>query len=103
MAAPIVIDIPHRLTREEVRRRLSARIGELPSHIPGGVAEFRSAWPTPDRMTLDVSAMGQTITATLDIDERAVHATFALPPMLSFMSGAITAAIRSKGEQLLLG
>lgn len=103
MSTPIVVDVPHRLTRDEVRRRLGGRVGELPAHIPGGIATVRSEWPGEDRMAIDVTAMGQTIAATLDIQDTAVRVSFTLPPLLSFMSGPISAAIKSRGAQLLLG
>ena len=66
-------------------------------------ATVRSDWPDPDRMAIEIGAMGQTIAATLDVKDNAVRVSFTLPPMLSFLSGAISAAIRGKGEQLLLG
>ena len=103
MATPTVIDIPHKLGRTEVRRRMQARIGELPAHIPGGVAEVRSSWPSEDRMALEVTAMGQTLAATIDIQDSLVRVSMTLPPMLSFFSGAIAAAVRQKGGKLLLG
>ena len=103
MSTPTVIDIPHKLTRAEVRHRMRSRIGELPAHVPGGVAEVRSSWPGEDRMALEVAAMGQTLAATIDIEDRVVRVSIALPPMLSFFSGAIASAVRQKGGRLLLG
>ena len=103
MSAPTVIDVPHNLDRAEVRRRLKSRIGELAGFIPGGMADVTSTWPSEDRMALDVAAMGQHLSATIDIEDRLVRVSVILPPMLSFMAGPIAAAIRSRGEQLLLG
>ena len=103
MAAPTIIDLPHKLSRAEVRRRMQTRIGELPAHIPGGVAEVRSSWPSEDRMALGVAAMGQTLATTIDIEDHVVRVSLTLPPMLSFFSGAITAAVQRKGGKLLLG
>ncbi len=102
MANPTVIDIPHSLGQAEAARRIRSRIGELPAHIPGGVAEVAHSWPAENRMALDVAALGQRLTATLDVEERVVRVTMVLPAMLSFMSGAIAAAVKAKGGQLLL-
>jgi hypothetical protein len=96
------IDLPHTLGREEARRRIKARIGELPGHMPGGAAEVRSSWPDEYRMALDVAALGQSVSAMLDIEESRIRISLELPPMLRFAAGAIEAAIRRKGDSLLL-
>ena len=103
MAAPTIIEVPHNLSRLEVKHRMESRLGDLPSHIPGGVAQVTSRWPSEDRMAIDVLAMGQTIAATLDIEDQLVRISLVLPPMLSFMSGPISAIVRRNGEDLLLG
>ena len=98
----MVIDIPHKLGREEAKRRLKSRIGELSSHIPGGAADVRTAWPSEDRMTLEVDAMGQSVSTVLDVAETHITLQLQLPAMLSFMSGAIEKAIRKGGAKVLL-
>ncbi len=103
MAAPTTFDIAHSLGREEAKRRMRARIGELPAHIPGGVADVRSSWPGEDQMALEVTAMGQRVSAVLDVEERLIRVRLVLPPLLGFMAGAITAAAQRKGAELLLG
>lgn len=102
MAAPTVVEIQHQLGREEVRRRMSARVGDLAKRIPGGMAEVSSSWASEDRMLLDVVAMGQKVAATVDIEDRLVRVSVALPLLLSFMAGPITAMVRKSGEDLLL-
>ncbi len=102
MSKPTVIDIPHSLGRDEAKRRLKSRIGELAGHIPGGAADVRTAWPSEDRMTLSVDALGQSVNSVLDIDEKVIRLQLQLPAMLSFMSGAIEKAIRKRGAEVLL-
>ena len=46
--------------------------------------------------------MGQKVAATVDVEDRLVRVSVALPLMLSFMSGPITAMVRKSGEDLLL-
>lgn len=103
MAHPTIIDLPHSLGRDEARRRIRARIGELPGHMPGGVAAVTSTWEGEDRLTLQVAAMGQEVTAILDIQDRLVRVSLVLPAMLSFFTGAIAAGVKAKGGDLLLG
>jgi hypothetical protein len=100
---PMQIDLPHRLGRAEAKRRIQSRLGELAGHMPGGVAEVRSAWPEEYRMALDVAAMGQQVAATIQIEEQVVRLNLELPLMLRFASGVIEAAIQRKGGELLLG
>jgi hypothetical protein len=102
MAAARTFDIPHQLGRDEARRRMGVRVGELPAHLPGGVAEVRSSWPSDDVMALDITAMGQHVTATLEVQDRVIRVSMVLPPMLRFMSGTIVAAAQRKGAALLL-
>jgi hypothetical protein len=102
MAVPTVVDIPHSLGREVARQRLRDNIGSLGRHIPGGLAAMETSWPSPDRMALTVTAMGQQITATLDVEDRLVRASFVLPGMLGMMGGLIAAAVEREGSRLLL-
>lgn len=102
MSKPMNIDIPHNLGREEARRRLKSRIGELAGHIPGGAADVRTDWPTEDRMNLSVDALGQSVSTVLDIEEAVIRLQLRLPAMLSFMAGPIEKAIRKGAATALL-
>jgi hypothetical protein len=101
MAGPIIIDIPHDLGRTEAKRRMMAGVDKVARHIPGG-GEVSSSWPSEDRMTLTIAAMGQKISADLDVEDRLVKVRLAVPLMLSFMSGPITAIVQKSAEELLL-
>ena len=99
MTAPIQVDLPHKLGAAEAKRRIDGGIGRLKDFIPGG-AEVRSAW-TGDRLGLQVSAMGQEVSAQLDVRESHVRVEILLPPALAFFGKAIEAALRRKGTELL--
>ena len=101
-ATPTTVDIPHSLGRETAKGRLNANIGKLGDHIPGGIAALETSWPSADRMALELVAMGQRLSITLDVTDDRVRATFLLPGMLAFMADAITAAVRRQGSRLLL-
>jgi hypothetical protein len=103
MATPTIVDIPHNLGREAAKARLRDNIGNLGSHIPGGIAALDATWPGPDQMLVTLEAMGQRLSATLDIDDTRVRVSFLLPGMLSFMADAISAAVRREGSRLLIG
>lgn len=101
MPVPVTIDVPHKLGRAGARERLKSRIGELGGHMPGGLGEVRSSWPNENEMALEIGAMGQTIPARLEVLDACVRVHIALPPMLAYFSGMISAAVRDQGTKLL--
>ena len=66
MTQPIEVDLPHKLGKEEARRRIANNVHKLEEHIPGG-AQVQSGW-AGDQLNLDIQAMGQQVTATIDVD-----------------------------------
>ena len=99
MTQPIDVDLPHNLGKDEARRRIANNIHKLQEHIPGG-AQVQSGW-TGDQLNLDVAAMGQSVAATIDVQDTKVRLKVLLPPMLGMFSGMIQAALQKKGSVLL--
>ena len=99
MTQPIDVDLPHNLGKEEARRRIAKNIHKLREHIPGG-AQVQSGW-SGDQLNLDVAAMGQTVTAAIDVMEDKVHLKVLLPGMLGMFAGVIQATLQRKGGLLL--
>ncbi len=95
------VPISHELPKEEVRRRLRERSGEIASFVPGGMAQVVTDWPNDDCMTLGVKAMGQSINGKVLIEESCVIFEIDLPLALSFVEPMISGAIREKGQKLL--
>ena len=103
MADPLQITLPHTLGRDEAARRMRDRIGELPAHIPGGLAKVDHRWLAPDKMALDVAALGSQVATLVDVADTAVILTLTLPPLLQPFRRAIEAAVTKRGGALLLG
>jgi putative polyhydroxyalkanoate system protein len=99
MAQPIEVDLPHSLGKDEARRRIANNVHKLTEHIPGG-AQVQSGW-AGDQLNLDVQAMGQSVNATIDVQDKKVRVRVRLPPMLGMFSGMIQAALQKKGDVLL--
>src|SRR3954466_11194563 len=99
MSQPIEVDLPHKLGREEARRRIANNIHRLEEHIPGG-AHVQSGW-AGDQLNLNVAAMGESVNATIDVMDTKVHLKVLLPGMLGMFSGLIQAALQKKGSVLL--
>ena len=95
------VPISHTLTKDEVRRRLRERSHELGDHIPGGMADVDTGWPSEDRMTLSVGAMGQTVAGHVDIEEGRVVVDLTLPGVLAFFEPIVKGALQDKGQKLL--
>ena len=100
MSQPIQVDLPHSLGREEAQRRIAANIHKLQGYIPGG-AQVTSAW-VGSRLDLQVGALGQNVDARIDVEDRHVRCRIELPGMLAMLARPIEAALKSKGEDLLL-
>src|SRR3954464_13720471 len=99
MTQPIDVDLPHNLGKEEARRRIANNIHKLQEHIPGG-AQVQSGW-TGDQLNLEIAAMGQSVTATIDVHDKSVHLKVLLPGMLGVFAGVIQGALQKKGGVLL--
>jgi putative polyhydroxyalkanoate system protein len=99
MNQPIEVELPHKLGKDEARRRIANNVHKLQEHIPGG-AQVHSGW-AGDQLNLDVAAMGQSVTAAIDVMEDRVRLKVLLPPMLGMFSGLIQAALQKKGSVLL--
>jgi len=95
------VAIPHTLGRDEVRRRLHARSGEIAGLLPGGIGDVQTGWKGEDHMDIAMSSMGHTIDVGVDVEDTAMVVTIDLPGSLSFLRGMVESAVRDKGTKLL--
>src|SRR3954465_2643761 len=99
MSAPLVISIPHRLGREEARRRLRrGRTGAAASLPVLKVDEEK--WDG-DRMVFRVRALGQAAAGHVDVEDDHVRLEVTLPWLLQRFAEAAQAAIKKRGNLLL--
>jgi len=99
MTQPLIVDLPHSLGAAEARRRIERGVGRIADHIPGG-AEAQTSWEG-DRLNLRVTAMGQSVSAHIDIFEAIVRIELLLPAALSFFARPVEAMLRKKGTEML--
>ena len=99
MAQPIEVDLPHKLGKDEARRRIANNVHRLTDHIPGG-AQVESGW-TGDQLNLNVQALGDSVQSTIDVEETKVRVRVLLPGMLGMFGGAIQSMLQKKGGLLL--
>ena len=101
MNQPISVDLPHRLGKDEARRRIANNIHKLTDHLPGGATHSEATW-AGDELSLNVSAMGQSVDAKILVQEKVVTCRILLPGLLGMFSGPIEAMLRNKGADVLL-
>ena len=99
MPHPIKVDLPHKLGRDEARRRIANNVHKLQEHIPGGAAVDWS-W-SGDDLNLAIQAMGQAVNAKIGVEETKVRVEVLLPGMLGMFAGPIEAMLQKKGNVLL--
>lgn len=99
MTQPLVVDLPHKLGQEEARRRIARGVGRIADHVPGG-AQAEHNWEG-DRLNLRVTAMGQSVSAKIDVMDAIVRIEIILPAALSFFAGPVAAMLKKKGTEML--
>ena len=98
---PIQFDLPHSLGQAEARRRIENGVGNLKDHIPGGSADVASRWEG-DTLHLTIGAMGQSVDAQVAVHDSHVRCHVLLGGMLAMLAGPLEAALKRKGNDLLL-
>jgi hypothetical protein len=99
MSAPLIVSIPHRLGREEARRRLQSGLTRAASRVPAlNVDEER--WDG-DRMIFRVRALGQAASGLVDVADDHVRLEVTLPWLLQRFTDVAQKAIQQSGRLLL--
>ena len=99
MERPIEVEVPHKLGKDEARRRIANNIHKLKEHIPGGAA-VTSNW-VGDRLDLGINAMGQSVDASITVEESQARVHLELAGMLALFAAPIEAMLKAKGPDLL--
>jgi hypothetical protein len=99
MSAPLVISIPHRLGREEARRRLRHGLTRAATSVPVLKVD-KEKWDG-DRMVFRVRALGQAAAGHVDVEDDHVRVEVTLPWLLQRFAEVAQAAIENRGRLLL--
>jgi hypothetical protein len=97
------VRIAHDLTAAEVRRRMTARVGDLYKLLPGGAGSITAEWQGRDAMHIAVRVMGQAIDSTARVERGALVIDYTLPKGAGFIAPMVEAVIRRAGDKLLVG
>ena len=99
MSAPLVVSIPHRLGREEARRRLQSGLTRAAATLP--VLKVDEERWDGDRMIFRVRALGQAAAGHVDVEDSHVRVEVTLPWLLQRFAAAAQTAIQNRGKLLL--
>ena len=100
MAEPVVVTIPHKLTKEEAIRRLKHGFGNVRSTIGEKFVVLTDDW-TGDHLDFRASLLGQTTTGTVDVGEHSVRLEIQLPWMLAMLAKKAKAIVQKQGQLML--
>ena len=100
MSKPLVVSIPHRLGREEAIRRIKNGLAEIRAKYAQLFAVSEETW-TGDRLQLRISALGQSVSGTIDVAEDSVRLEIFLPWLLAKLAETLQPLIRREGTLLL--
>jgi putative polyhydroxyalkanoate system protein len=100
MSKPLVVVIPHQLGREGARQRLDSGLETLKSKFGAQISSIDSSW-TGDHLDLVVKAVGQSVTAGLDVADDNVRVEVQLPWMLAMIAEKAKNLIQKEGQLLL--
>ena len=100
MSAPLVVEIPHSLGKDEAVRRLKDGLERASSQYGNILRVHEEIW-SGDRMSFRVEAMKQMASGAIDVREDNVRVEVTLPWLLARLATAIQVAIRRSGTLML--
>jgi hypothetical protein len=100
MSKPLLVSLPHRLGKEEAKRRLKAGFGSAQSNFGGLFTVQDETW-TGDQLSFRLSALGQAAAGTVDVAEDHVKIEVTLPWLLAKFAEQAQAMIQKQGQLML--
>jgi hypothetical protein len=100
MNAPLVVEIPHRLGKDEAVRRLKSGLGNASAQYGNVLQVHEEVW-SGDRLSFRVEALRQMASGTVDVRDDNVRIEVTLPWLLARLANGIQAAIRKSGTLML--
>ena len=99
MSAPLVVSIPHRLGRDEARRRLQTGLSRAAINVP--ILKVDEETWRGDQMLFRVRALGQVAAGHVDVAEDHVRLEVCLPWLLQKFADAARVVIQKRGHLML--
>ena len=97
---PLVVSIPHRLGRQEAKRRVDAGVSRLGPELGAVVGSLDYSW-NADTLNFRAAAIWQTITGRIEVLDDAVRVEIDLPWMMRLLGDTITKRVRGRALAML--
>ena len=100
MRKPIVVTVPHRLGREEAKRRLIDGLQDVSEQIAASHASLDYCWEKY-RINFSVTAMRQRLEGHTDVEDELIRISIRLPVLLYMLADPIAGRVARGTERLL--
>jgi hypothetical protein len=100
MSQPLIVSIPHRLGRQEAKRRLDSGISRIGPELAGLVSTLDYSW-AEDTLNFTAVAMWQTITGRVAVLDDAVRFEIDLPWLMRLLGDTVGRQVRERGMAML--
>jgi hypothetical protein len=100
MPKPLVVSIPHRLTRQEAKARIAGGMGQVRQQLAPFVSTIEDRWDE-DRMAFRVVALGQNVSGRIDVMDETVEVEVELPWALRLLAETVQKRIGKQGRLML--
>ncbi|MBV9075850.1 MAG: polyhydroxyalkanoic acid system family protein [Methylobacteriaceae bacterium] len=100
MSKPLIIVIPHELGQTAARERLETGLARLKAAFQDKVSGVDERW-TDNHLDLAIRALGQSISAGLDVGEKDVRIEVQLPWLLAAIADKARTYLEREGRLML--
>jgi hypothetical protein len=100
MSKPVVVSIPHRLGKEEARRRIEAGLGGVRNHFASVLTVQEEVW-SGDNLAFRASVLNHQTTGSIAVADDHVRFEVLLPWALALLAEAATGIIRARAQLML--
>jgi len=100
MPQPVIVTIPHRLGKDEARRRLQVGLSNVRSHVSDSFVMLKDAW-AGDHLDFEASLLGQSTTGSVDVADDHVRLEVQLPWVLAVLANKAKALVKRQGQLML--
>lgn len=96
----VTASIPHQLTPAEAKRRIQEGIAAARREHQSILTSVQETW-VEDTLNFSFTAMGQSVSGRLAVEEQVVFVSVALPWFLQMLAGRIKPMIEQQGQRML--